>query len=497
MGSKVAPRAWIPDVRFLRSCALIRLRRSEFAQRKRREAHQFRDELLSALWAPGFVDRQCSDIVVPFMRICFVVDYRSPIARNWLDFFIAGEHEVHVISTHGATAPVPRPATLHCVPMGLASLRSQPMLRRHMAMTAGREVSTDTRRLSIAGSLLRRITTELQHTYKWVAPYEARLHAGRIAKIIGRIRPDLVHAMRIPFEGILAARAMTTMKIPLLVSVWGNDFTLHAAESRPVAMATRFVMSRADALLADCERDIRLAKSWGLDARKPNLLVPGNGGIRTDLFHPGTRNEALAQRWEILPADPVVINPRNFRPSYVRNDLFFAAIPAVLKAIPNAKFLCVGMYGNPIAETWVRRFDIGHAVRLIPAMDREGMGDLFRLADVAVSPSNHDGTPNTLLEAMACGAFPVAGDIESVREWIESGRNGLLCNPNDASALAHAIITALTNRALREGARAANHAIIVERAEFNSGMRRAERFYEELVDAAARNSDGGLRVGAS
>src|SRR6185437_6677339 len=115
MGSKVAPRAWIPDVRFLRSCALIRLRRSEFAQRKRREAHQFRDELLSALWAPGFVDRQCSDIVVPFMRICFVVDYRSPIARNWLDFFIAGEHEVHVISTHGATAPVPRPATLHCV----------------------------------------------------------------------------------------------------------------------------------------------------------------------------------------------------------------------------------------------------------------------------------------------------------------------------------------------------------------------------------------------
>jgi hypothetical protein len=43
-----------------------------------------------------------------------------------------------------------------------------------------------------------------------------------------------------------------------------------------------------------------------------------------------------------------------------------------------------------------------------------------------VSPAIHDGTPNSLLEGMACGCFPVAGDLESIREWITHGQNGLL-----------------------------------------------------------------------
>ena len=34
----------------------------------------------------------------------------------------------------------------------------------------------------------------------------------------------------------------------------------------------------------------------------------------------------------------------------------------------------------------------------------------------------HDGTPNTLLEGMACGCLPVAGDLDSIREWLKPGQ---------------------------------------------------------------------------
>jgi glycosyltransferase involved in cell wall biosynthesis len=60
--------------------------------------------------------------------------------------------------------------------------------------------------------------------------------------------------------------------------------------------------------------------------------------------------------------------------------------------------------------------------------------DVFRGAQIVVSPSIHDGTPNSLLEAMACGCFPVAGDLESIREWITHGQNGLLFDANDAAS---------------------------------------------------------------
>ena len=37
--------------------------------------------------------------------------------------------------------------------------------------------------------------------------------------------------------------------------------------------------------------------------------------------------------------------------------------------------------------------------------------------------------PEAILEAMALGCFPIAGDIESVREWITPGVNGILVDP--------------------------------------------------------------------
>jgi glycosyltransferase involved in cell wall biosynthesis len=109
------------------------------------------------------------------------------------------------------------------------------------------------------------------------------------------------------------------------------------------------------------------------------------------------------------------------------------------------------------------------------------MADLFRLACVTVSPSLHDGTPNTLLEAMACGCFPVAGDIESVREWITDGVNGLLCDPTDADALGRALIRALGDRQLRESARPHNARLIAERADYDKIMKQAEELYLEVA----------------
>jgi glycosyltransferase involved in cell wall biosynthesis len=108
------------------------------------------------------------------------------------------------------------------------------------------------------------------------------------------------------------------------------------------------------------------------------------------------------------------------------------------------------------------------------------MADLFRKAQVAVSLSTHDGTPNTLLEAMACGCFPVAGDLESVREWIEPGVNGLLVDPGDAAAAAKAIVEGLQRPKLRQSALEMNVRMVRERAEYGRVMLEAEGFFREL-----------------
>ena len=85
------------------------------------------------------------------------------------------------------------------------------------------------------------------------------------------------------------------------------------------------------------------------------------------------------------------------------------------------------------------------AVELGPMMPQTELAKQLRRAHIVVSPSTHDGTPNSLLEAIACGCFPIAGNIESIHEWIRDSENGLLVDPTDPQALAQAIIIAITN----------------------------------------------------
>jgi glycosyltransferase involved in cell wall biosynthesis len=178
--------------------------------------------------------------------------------------------------------------------------------------------------------------------------------------------------------------------------------------------------------------------------------------------------------------EPVVINPRGFR-AYVRNDTFFKAIPMVLKEVPDARFLCASMAGEIQAKQWIEELGIEHAIELLAPMPHAQMADVYRRAAVLVSPSVHDGTPNTLLEGMASGCFPVAGDLESIHEWITDGENGLLTDATDPEKLAESIVRALKNKELRNNAAKQNNGIIKERAEYNACMTLAGSFYERLT----------------
>jgi glycosyltransferase involved in cell wall biosynthesis len=302
----------------------------------------------------------------------------------------------------------------------------------------------------------------------WLGPLTIPRAARSFAVIANHIQPDLVHAMRIPYEGMLAANA--GLRVPLIVSTWGNDFTLHADSSPLMRRHTRWTMFAADALHSDCERDVRLAQRWGFDASRPILVTPGNGGIRTDVFHPPAAPVA----------EPIIFNPRGFR-AYVRNDTFFQSIPLVLKEIPNAKFICASMAEQPEALTWLDKLGIAQSVELLALMPHEQIAEVYRSAQIIVSPSTHDGTPNTLLEGMACGCFPIAGDIESIREWITEGENGLLIDPGNPSTLAEAIVSAIKNKDLRHRAAGLNQQIIHERAEYARNMARAEEFYQTVI----------------
>ena len=110
------------------------------------------------------------------------------------------------------------------------------------------------------------------------------------------------------------------------------------------------------------------------------------------------------------------------------------------------------------------------------------MAKQFRRAQIVCSPSIHDGTPNTLLEGIASGCFPIASDLESIREWITPNENGLLFDSSDPQSIANALIEAIENKNLRSNAAGLNRGMIASRAEYKMNMQRAEEFYRLITE---------------
>jgi glycosyltransferase involved in cell wall biosynthesis len=84
--------------------------------------------------------------------------------------------------------------------------------------------------------------------------------------------------------------------------------------------------------------------------------------------------------------------------------------------------------------------ELGLADATVFAGDLPGRAEFFETIDVFVAPGLRDGFGHDLLEAMARGLPVIATAAGNVFEQVEDGRTGLLAPPQDARALAAALL---------------------------------------------------------
>lgn len=400
--------------------------------------------------------------------ILVIADGRSPITLRWLEALNKLNFEISLVSTYPVEKSIPV-KTIRVMPLGFTGLVSG------AAETGEKRKSASWKRnlrrlIQIARPLVFKIRAML-------GPLTLPKYEKELKSLIEEIKPDIVHALRIPYEGMLAR--VTPADIPLVVSVWGNDFTLHANASVRMKRLTKEAMQRANGLLADVERDILLGRQWGFSTQKTALVVPGGGGIHFEEIEAAKQTNPSGIDFQ--SHDPVIINPRGIR-AYARSDVFFKAIPLVLERFPRALFLCVAMKDQAEALHWYRHYNLEKNVLLLPLISQAELWSLFHRSQISVSITTHDGTPNTLIEAMACGCFPIAGDIESIREWITPGVNGLLVPPDNHEALARAIIKTVENTELLNNARVINRKLLLQKADANLILQKLKLFYDDLLN---------------
>ena len=106
--------------------------------------------------------------------------------------------------------------------------------------------------------------------------------------------------------------------------------------------------------------------------------------------------------------------------------------------IPDVALLILG--DGPLEPTLMRQIQargLSSRVRVMGA--RQDVRTILGAADVVVQPSDWEGLPMVVLEAMSAARPVVATRIRGVKELIRDGIDGLLVPPGDAHALATGI----------------------------------------------------------
>jgi glycosyltransferase involved in cell wall biosynthesis len=293
------------------------------------------------------------------------------------------------------------------------------------------------------------------------------LAAPAVRAALDGFGPDLVDAHYVPNYGLLG---VLSGRRPLVVTAWGSDLLI-AGRRDPLQRArARFVLARADAVLADARNLADAAIALGAPAARVHCLPWGVDRAR---FAPrGPRTAGL------------IASTRMHEPVYGIDTVIDAAA-TVLADRPSARIVFAGG-GSRTAELEARagaRLPAGRW-RFAGRLEPRAMAELLAEAEVFVSASHSDSTSVSLLEAMASGAVPVVSDIGGNREWVSEGDGARLFPPGDPAALARALAAALDDRAWADAARVRNARVVAERGDWHANLAAIERLFEALAGAA-------------
>jgi glycosyltransferase involved in cell wall biosynthesis len=218
-------------------------------------------------------------------------------------------------------------------------------------------------------------------------------------------------------------------------------------------------------------------------------------GVDTGRFHPIPRDE-VRQELHLAESDVVVGMFGSYKVQK-NHPLFFAAATRVLGMHRHARFLVVGdelaggLQGSDAQKRRVAQLvdALGLRDRCVFLGNRQDVERLYNACDVVVLPSIREGTPNVLLEAMACGIPVVATDVADNASIVPDGRVGFVVPSGNEELLAERLGRLVTDQGLRDAfGRAARNWALEEFSLTRLANETAAVYEAAWLGKASRNS---------
>ena len=323
-----------------------------------------------------------------------------------------------------------------------------------------------------------------------ISPIRDLLAFLRMRRHIKRHSYTLVHthSSKAGFLGRLAARVC---RVPVVVHtphVFAFQMDVSRARRALYSCLERFAARLTDRIICVCqsEREEALARRLAPAAK---LTVIENG------IPPPTAGEEIASRAELLAgigieAEGLVVGTIGRYTAQKGQPYLIRAAKRVIARFPKTQFLIMGdgeTHGELRRLTTALALDAQCRLRPVPADTRP----CHAAFDIFVLPSLWEGSPYTLLDAMAAGRAIVATRVGGVPEMIEHGVSGLLVPARDPEALANGIISLLEDTEMRKRLGGAAREAACGRYALADMVRKVENLYDACVMSVQGNGHAG------
>ena len=270
---------------------------------------------------------------------------------------------------------------------------------------------------------------------------------------------DIFHGYLLAYDGFVATYLARYCGKKSVVSAHSSDLDRCAFDAARAPFVFQ-ALAWADVVTA-VSQDV-VHKVRALSDRRDVPVV--HNSVDVDLFNPQAIDDSLP---ESLGLDEnTVVGFVGEAAAEKGLSTLLRAFARVAAQIP-AHLIFVGgirTQDQPVMDLYQEKYPY-LSIRQIPYQPHQTLPSYYNLMDLLLIPSQRDGLPNTLLEAMACARTVIASSVGGIREVISHGEDGWLISPRDQDALVESILVLSADVETRKriGA-AARHKICMEYA---------------------------------
>jgi glycosyltransferase involved in cell wall biosynthesis len=317
-----------------------------------------------------------------------------------------------------------------------------------------------------------------------------------LADVVFRWRPHIIHTLGLDAASYLFDRTRKAHPEIMGIGRWvvqvrgGPDLALHQHDPghRP---RIESIFAHCDHLIADNVINYEDAVRLGLNRKKietPGIgVVSGPGGV--DVEH-------LRATWSQLPSERprTILWPKTYETISSKALPVFEAIRLAWDRIAPVTFEMLWLVQSDV-QIWFNKSMPDHikaACNVHGRLDREQVLAMLPRARVMLAPSLTDGIPNSMMEAMALGAFPIVSPLDTITPVVKNEENVLFARNLYPDEIANALVRAMEDDVLVDRAAERNVSKVNDLANRSRVKTNVVNYYMELAETQRQTSRQGI-----